>query len=129
MGTIAGGAESSLMSEGSSVSVAVTQDILQWRQKHESLEQSIQKYVLSSLPVIVKRFDILPCRNVCKYYQLAEHTCSKPPRISRMDERMDKLVAYLRKFRDLNIRILVRIYLSQLTSWFNVLPWSIGILR
>ena len=47
-------------------------------------------------------------RNVLKYYQLVEHTCSKPPRISKMEERMDKLVAYLRKFRDLNIRILVR---------------------
>ena len=52
--------------------------------------------------------DILPCRNVYKYYQLAEQTYSRPPRISRMEERMDKLVAYLRKFRDLNIRILVR---------------------
>lgn len=48
MGTIAGGAESSLGSEGSAPSVAVTQDILQWRQKHELLEQSIQKYVLFS---------------------------------------------------------------------------------
>ena len=55
--------------------------------------------------------DILPRRNVLKYYQLAEHTCSKPPRISMMEERMDKLVAYLRKFRDLNIRILVRVFL------------------
>ena len=112
MSTIAGGAESGLFSEGSAVSVAVTQEILQWRQKHELLEQSIQKYVLSSLPAsMVFPFDILPCRNVHKYYQLAEHTYSKPPRISRMEERMDKLVAYLRKFRDLNIRILVRIFL------------------
>jgi len=55
--------------------------------------------------------DILPGRNVLKYYQLAQHTCSKPPRISKMEERMDKLVAYLRKFRDLNIRILVRHFL------------------
>ena len=54
--------------------------------------------------------DILSDRNVLKYYQLVEHTCSKPPRISRMEERMDKLVAYLRKFRDLNIRILVRLF-------------------
>lgn len=58
--------------------------------------------------------DILPYRNVTKYYQLAEHTCSKPPRISKMEERMDKLVAYLRKFRDLNIRTLVRILLITL---------------
>ena len=58
--------------------------------------------------------NILPNRNVLKYYQLAEHTCSKPPRISRMEERMDKLVAYLRKFRDLNIRILVRLFLPLL---------------
>jgi len=58
--------------------------------------------------------DMLPDRNVSKYYQLAEHTCSKPPRISRMEERMDKLVAYLRKFRDLNIRILVRFLLITL---------------
>jgi len=87
MGTIAGGVESSFGGEGSALSVTVTQDILQWRQKHQVLEWSIQK-------------------NVLKYYQLAEHTCSKPPRISRMEERMDKLVAYLRKFRDLNIRIL-----------------------
>ena len=50
MGTIAGGAESSIASEGSSVSVTVTQEVLQWRQKHELLEQSIQKYVLFSLP-------------------------------------------------------------------------------
>lgn len=49
MGTIAGGAESGLSSQGSAVSVAVTQDILQWRQKHELLERSIQKCVLSSL--------------------------------------------------------------------------------
>jgi len=110
MGTIAGGTESSLASQGSATSVTVTQDILQWRQKHELLERSIQKYVLSPLPVFAEsQFDILPCRNVQKYYQLAEHTCNKPPRISRMEERMDKLVAYLRKFRDLNIRILVRI--------------------
>lgn len=87
MGTIAGGAESSRCSEVSASSVAVTQEILQWRQKHELLEQSVQK-------------------NVHKFYQLAEHTCDKPPRISRIEERMDKLVAYLRKFRDLNIRIL-----------------------
>ncbi|KAF9783841.1 hypothetical protein BJ322DRAFT_882184 [Thelephora terrestris] len=87
MATIAGGAESSLGSDGSASSLTVTEDILQWRQKHELLEQSIQK-------------------NVYKFYQLAEHTCSKPPRISKMEERMDKLVAYLRKFRDLNIRIL-----------------------
>ncbi|KAF9648426.1 hypothetical protein BDM02DRAFT_2278153 [Thelephora ganbajun] len=87
MGTIAGGAESSLGSEKSASSVVVTQDVLQWRQKHELLEQSVQK-------------------NVLKFCQLAEHTCSKPPRISRVEERMDKLVAYLRKFRDLNIRIL-----------------------
>ena len=52
---------------------------------------------------------IFPDRNVLKYYQLAAHTCNKPPRISKMEERMEKLVAYLRKFRDLNIRILVRI--------------------
>ena len=45
MGAIAGGAESSFGSEGSASSMAVTQDILQWRQKHELLEQSIQKYV------------------------------------------------------------------------------------
>jgi len=64
--------------------------------------------IFSSCEVTV---DALPCRNVHKYYQLAEHTCGKPPRISRMEERMDKLVAYLRKFRDLNIRILVRIFL------------------
>jgi len=57
---------------------------------------------------------ILSDRNVFKYYQLVEHTCSKPPRISRMEERMDKLVAYLRKFRDLNIRILVRHFLTTL---------------
>ena len=51
MGTIAGGAESGLRSEGSAVSVAVSQEILLWRQKHELLEQSIQKCVLSpSLP-------------------------------------------------------------------------------
>lgn len=50
MSTIAGGTESSLSSERSVSSVTVTQDILQWRQKHELLEQSIQKYVLSSLP-------------------------------------------------------------------------------
>jgi hypothetical protein len=29
-----------------------------------------------------------------------------------MEERMEKLVAYLRKFRDLNIRILVRLFLT-----------------
>lgn len=87
MGTIAEGAENSRGTEASASSVAVTQDVLPWRQKHELLEQSIQK-------------------NVHKFYQLAEHTCDKPPRISRMEERMDKLVAYLRKFRDLNIRIL-----------------------
>ena len=58
--------------------------------------------------------DISPDRNVFKYYQLVEHTCSKPPRISRMEDRMDKLVAYLRKFRDLNIRILVRLCLITL---------------
>ena len=45
MGTIAGGAESNPTSEGSAMSVAVTQEILQWRQKHEVLEQSIQKCV------------------------------------------------------------------------------------
>ena len=45
MSAIAGGAESSFGSEGSASSMAVTQDILQWRQKHELLEQSIQKYV------------------------------------------------------------------------------------
>ena len=54
--------------------------------------------------------NIQPRRNVHKYHQLAEHTCNKPPRISKMEERMDKLVAYLRKFRDLNIRILVRLF-------------------
>lgn len=111
MGAIAGGAETSLASEGSATSVAVTQDILQWRQKHELLERSIQKYVLYPLPIFVRSpFDIFLRRNVEKYYQLAEQTSSKPPRISRMEERMDKLVAYLRKFRDLNIRILVRIF-------------------
>jgi hypothetical protein len=45
MATIAGGAESSLGSDGSASSLTVTEDILQWRQKHELLEQSIQKYV------------------------------------------------------------------------------------
>ena len=45
MGTIADGAENSLGSETPTTSVTVTQDILQWRQKHELLEQSIQKYV------------------------------------------------------------------------------------
>ena len=45
MGTIAGGAENSLGSDGSGSSLAVTEDVLQWRQKHELLEQSIQKYV------------------------------------------------------------------------------------
>jgi len=55
MGTIAGGAESSLGSERSASSVTVTQDILQWRQKHELLEQSIQKYALSSLPASPSR--------------------------------------------------------------------------
>ena len=44
MGTIAGGAENSLGSETTSTSsVTVTEDILQWRQKHELLERSIQK--------------------------------------------------------------------------------------
>lgn len=45
MGTIAGGAENNLGSDGSGSSLAVTEDVLQWRQKHELLEQSIQKYV------------------------------------------------------------------------------------
>ena len=109
MGTIAGGAESGLRTEGSAVSVAVSQDILVWRQKHELLERSIQKCVLPPLPGFVKSPpDILSRRNVLKFHQLAEHTCNKLPRISMMEERMDKLVAYLRKFRDLNIRILVR---------------------
>lgn len=54
MGTIAGGAENSLSSEASASSVTVTQDILQWRQKHELLEQSIQKYVPLSLPRFVR---------------------------------------------------------------------------
>lgn len=45
MGAIAEGAENSLGSEPSTSSLTVTQDILQWRQKHELLEQSIQKYV------------------------------------------------------------------------------------
>jgi hypothetical protein len=52
MGTIAGGADSSLSSEASASSVAVTQDVLQWRQKHELIEQSIQKYVIRSLPAL-----------------------------------------------------------------------------
>lgn len=106
MGTIAGGAESSRASESSAMSVTVTQDILEWRQKHELLEQSIQKYV-PLRPFCDWIINLSTLRNVFKFYQLAEHTCSKPPRISRMEERMDKLVAYLRKFRDLNIRILV----------------------
>lgn len=66
------------------------------------------------LPFVKSSFDISPRRNVLKYYQLAEQTSSKPPRISKMEERMDKLVAYLRKFRDLNIRILVRVFLIAL---------------
>ena len=53
MGTIAEGAENNLGSEGSAVSVAVTQDILQWRQKHELLERSIQKYALPSLCEVI----------------------------------------------------------------------------
>ena len=56
-----------------------------------------------------------------KYYHLAEHTYSKPPRISKMEDRMDKLVAYLRKFRDLNIRILVRPFLITLNPGLNVI--------
>lgn len=54
MGTIAGGAENSLGSETSASSVIVTQDILQWRQKHELLERSIQKYVPFSPPFFVR---------------------------------------------------------------------------
>ena len=54
MGAIAGGTESSLSSEGSALSVTVTQDILEWRQKHELLERSIQKYVLWFLLAFVK---------------------------------------------------------------------------
>ena len=50
MGTIAGGAESGIYSEGSALSVTVTQDILQWREKHELLEQSIQKCVIQFFP-------------------------------------------------------------------------------
>lgn len=49
MGTIAGGAENNLGSDGSGSSLAVTEDVLQWRQKHELLEQSIQKYVPRSV--------------------------------------------------------------------------------
>lgn len=49
MGAIAEGAENSLGSETSASSMAITQDVLQWRQKHELLEQSIQKYVPHSL--------------------------------------------------------------------------------
>jgi hypothetical protein len=45
MGTIADGAENGLGSGAPTSSVTVTQDMLQWRQKHELLEQSIQKYV------------------------------------------------------------------------------------
>jgi len=56
MGTIAGGAESSLCSEGSVSSVAVTQDILQWRQKHELLEQSIEKYVFRLVAALRSRW-------------------------------------------------------------------------
>ena len=123
MGTIAGGAESSRSSEASASSVAVTQDILLWRQKHDLLEQSVQKYVQFIGPFIVeKSVDIRTFRNVHKFYQLAEHTCDKPPRISRIEERMDKLVAYLRKFRDLNIRILVRLF-------FEIVFWPHDLIR
>ena len=46
-------------------------------------------------------------RNVRKYYQLATQTAKKPPRINHLNSRIDKLHAYLRKFKDLNVRILV----------------------
>jgi len=74
---------------------------------------AVHSEVCSAIPscAVKSLIDVLPCRNVLKYYQLAEHTWTKPPRISRMEERMDKLVAYLRKFRDLNVRILVRLFL------------------
>ena len=74
------------------------------RTVHSKVRYPILSYFARSL------VDMLLDRNVLKYYQLIEHTCSKPPRISRMEERMDKLVAYLRKFRDLNIRILVCLF-------------------
>ena len=52
MGTIARGAESSLGDDGSVLSVAVTQDFLQWEQKHELWEQSIQKYAFQFLSAL-----------------------------------------------------------------------------
>lgn len=46
-------------------------------------------------------------RNVRKYYQLATLTAEKPPRVNHLDDRIEKLTAYLHKFKDLNGRILV----------------------
>lgn len=87
-----------------------TPEKVAWNDKQQALESSVQK-------------------NVRKYYQAAIQTARKPPRINHLDDRMSKLNAYVRKFRDLNMRILVsydRLRILELRSQLMLAYASVG---